>query len=96
MTMLDKALHVRDLLNDGHGIEFALKSVDIDIEDVYGEDLGSEFLEVDDPENDIIDLSWEDGVHYRVRHMPADYDRSRPWVVEEMRRYEPDNITHEN
>lgn len=55
-------------------------------EDYYGEDLGNDFNDVDDPSNDVIDLCWHEGAHTQVRRL----SRTAKWQVEVMRRYNED------
>lgn len=102
-TIFERAIELRDLLNAGSPIRSALHLTGFDPDDVYGEDIGDECLEVDDPQSDVIDLGWHGtatrvGVtpvlgagttHYQIRRL----GNLQPWTVEVMQRFEPEPVT---
>jgi hypothetical protein len=91
---LKLALQLRDRLNAGENPRLALTALGLALDyDVLGEDLGTESLSIDDPDNDVIDLGWAlpqfaasapaPASHYQVRRTGS----NAPWVVEVMQRF---------
>lgn len=84
---LAKAKSICDALNAGTLPSDAVMAVGLDPDDdVFGEDLGDECLDIDDSDNDVVDLGWHNETHYQVRRTSS----RQPWGVEVMQRpYEP-------
>lgn len=91
MTLREKAIKLAWLINDeGHKPSEALAMLGFDWEagDFYTED-DSIFTSVDDPQNDLIDLSWENGESITLRRTfkaHTDQGRVYVWEVHAMRR----------
>lgn len=68
MTLKEKAIKLAWLINDeGHTPSCALSSLGFD---EPGVDFFAEWeRDVDDPENDVIDLSWENGVSFTLKRV---------------------------
>jgi hypothetical protein len=86
MSKRDMAIKLAWLINDeGHAPYDAVQMLGLDPEnDVYGEDIGDECLPLDDPDNDVIDLGWDERHHYQLKHRYSTTLGRKVWEVEHM------------
>lgn len=88
VAMLAKAHELARRLNAGETASDVLEDLGFTEDDYFGEDLGSSgFGDVDDPTNDVVDLSWVGDTHYQVRRVNTRHGRpTLPFEVEVMTR----------
>lgn len=86
MTQQNTALRLAELLNEGTDVWDALEAVGLDEDDVFGEDLGDEFLPLDDAQNTVIDLGWDGDLHYELKKIQG------TWEVRQTRMLTKDGV----
>lgn len=89
MTLIEKALKLAELLNTQPGLEpsVALEQLGFDEDDYFSED--DSVFDIDEAQNSIIDLSWEDGVSVTLRRTFKEWRLARKvyvWEVHANRR----------
>lgn len=88
MTKDDQAVKLAELLNAGTDPYDALDAVGLDEDDVHGEDMGDYSLPLDDPDNEVIDMCWNDDEteHHMVRFSWNSDEGKKMWQVEKTSR----------